>query len=58
MNAYALILCGGSGTRMGTEENKTLLQVGGVPAVVRCFRAFKSAVKGTVLVTRAADKER
>ena len=57
MNAYALILCGGSGTRMGTEENKTLLQVGGVPAVVRCFRAFKSAVKGIVLVTRAGDKE-
>lgn len=57
MNAYALILCGGSGTRMGAEGNKTLLKVGGVPAVVRCFRAFKSAVKGIVLVTRAGDKE-
>ena len=57
MNAYALILCGGSGTRMGAEGNKTLLKVGGVPAVVRCFRAFKRAVKGIVLVTRAGDKE-
>ena len=57
MNAYALILCGGSGTRMGADENKTLLKVGGVPAVVRCFRAFQKAVKGIVLVARAGDKE-
>ena len=57
MNAYALILCGGSGTRMGADENKTLLKVGGVPAVVRCYRAFQKAVKGIVLVTRAGDKE-
>ena len=57
MNAYALILCGGSGTRMGGDGNKTLLKVGGVPAVVRCFRAFQKAVKGIVLVTRAGDKE-
>ena len=57
MNAYALILCGGSGTRMGADENKTLLKVGGVPAVVRCFRAFQHAVKGIVLVTRAGEKE-
>ena len=57
MNAYALILCGGSGTRMGMDENKTLLKVGGVPAVVRCFRAFQKAVKGIVLVTRAGDQD-
>lgn len=57
MNAYALILCGGSGTRMGADGNKTLLKVGGVPAVVRCFRAFQKAVKGIVLVARAGDKE-
>jgi 2-C-methyl-D-erythritol 4-phosphate cytidylyltransferase len=57
MNAYALILCGGSGTRMGADENKTLLKVGGVPAVVRCFQAFQHAVKGIVLVTRAGEKE-
>ena len=57
MNTYALILCGGSGARMGISENKTLLKVGGVPAVVRCFRAFQHAVKGIVLVARAGDKE-
>ncbi len=57
MNAYALLLCGGSGTRMGANENKTLLKIGGVPAVVRCFRAFRGVVKGIVLVTRAGEME-
>ena len=57
MNTYALLLCGGSGTRMRVHENKTLLKVGGVPAVVRCFRAFRGVVKGIVLVTRAGEME-
>lgn len=56
MNAYALLLCGGSGTRMGVNENKTLLNIGGVPAIVRSFRAFQKAVKGVVLVTRAGEE--
>ena len=56
MNAYALLLCGGSGTRMGANENKTLLKIGGVPAIVRCFRAFRGAVKGIVLVARAGEE--
>ena len=55
MNAYALLLCGGSGTRMGVRENKTLLRIGGVPAIVRSFRAFQPLVKGVVLVTRAEE---
>lgn len=58
MKAYAVILCGGSGSRMGAKENKTLLKVGGVPAAVRCARAFAPAVKGTVLVARAGDEKR
>ena len=29
MSVYALLLCGGSGTRMGAKENKTLLKIGG-----------------------------
>ena len=57
MKAYAVILCGGSGSRMGAKENKTLLKVGGVPAAVRCARAFAPAVKGTVLVARAGDEK-
>ncbi len=56
MNTYALLLCGGSGTRMGANENKTLLKIGGVPAIVRCFRAFRDAVKGIVLVARAGEE--
>ena len=56
MNTYALLLCGGSGTRMGANENKTLLKIGGVPAIVRCFRAFRGAVKGIVLVARAGEE--
>ena len=57
MNVYALLLCGGSGSRMRTNENKTLLKVGGVPAIVRCFRAFRGEVRGIVLVTRPGEKE-
>lgn len=57
MKAYAVILCGGSGSRMGAKENKTLLKVGGVPAAVRCVHAFAPAVKGTVLVARAGDEK-
>ena len=57
MNAYAVILCGGSGTRMGIKQNKTLLSVGGVPAVVKSVRAFAPLVTGTVLVVRAGEEE-
>ena len=57
MNPYALLLCGGSGSRMRAKENKTLLKIGGIPAIVRCFRAFSGAVKGIVLVTRPGEKE-
>ena len=57
MNTYAILLCGGSGTRMGVRENKTLLKIGGAPAIVRSFRAFQPLVKGVVLVTRAEETE-
>ena len=57
MNVYAVILCGGSGTRMGKEGNKTLLALGGEPAVVRSARAFQGEVKGTVLVVRSGEEQ-
>ncbi len=57
MKAYAVILCGGSGTRMGGPGNKTLLKTGGVPAIVRGFRAFAGCADGAVLVTRAGEEE-
>ncbi len=56
MNVYAVILCGGSGTRMGAAGNKTLLKTGGVPAIVRGFRTFSGIVDGIVLVTRAGEE--
>lgn len=56
-NPYAIILCGGNGTRMGAKQNKTLLPVGGVPAVVRCVHAFAPLCKGIVLVVRAGEED-
>ena len=52
MKAYAILLCGGSGTRMGGRDNKTLLKIGGVPAIVKAFRAFETETSGQVLVDR------
>ena len=54
---YAVILCGGSGTRMGANQNKTLLKVGGVPAVIRCLRAYEGLTDGSVLVVKAGEEE-
>ncbi len=49
---YAIIVCGGSGTRMGSlPVNKTLLPVGGVPSAVRCALAFRNAGCRLILVT-------
>lgn len=56
MKVYAVILCGGSGQRMGKDGNKTLLKMGGVPAAVRCVRAFSKKTDGTVLVVRAGEE--
>ncbi|MBR1586511.1 MAG: 2-C-methyl-D-erythritol 2,4-cyclodiphosphate synthase [Clostridia bacterium] len=56
MNVYAILLCGGSGTRMGAAVNKTLLPVGGVPGIVRCCRAYRDCVDGIVLVTRTGEE--
>ena len=56
MNAWAVILCGGSGTRMGAKENKTLLPIGGVPGVVRCVRAFQKLTCGIVIVVKAGEE--
>ncbi len=56
MKVYAVILCGGSGSRMGAPGNKTLLSVGGEPAAVRAFRAFQHTTDGVVLVTRSGEE--
>ena len=58
MSVYAVILCGGGGTRMGAAENKTLLPIGGTPALIRSLTAFQGLVQGVVLVVRAGEEAR
>ena len=55
MKTCALLLCGGSGRRMGVSCSKTLLPVGGIPGIVRCFRAFEGLVDAIVVVARRED---
>ncbi len=52
---YALILAGGSGSRMGADRNKVLLKLQGEPVIVRSVRAFASLVDGIILVSRGED---
>lgn len=51
----AIILAGGSGTRMGASCNKVLLPLGGEAVLCRSVRAFLPHVAHVVLVTRAED---
>lgn len=51
----AIILAGGSGTRMGASCNKVLLPLGGEAMLCRSVRAFLPYVAHVVLVTRAGD---
>lgn len=53
---YAVLLCGGSGTRMGADRNKTLLPIGGVPGFARALRAFEGETDGAVLVVKAGEE--
>lgn len=57
MSVYAVILCGGSGTRMGAPINKTLLKVEGERAVVKGLRTFLQAVDGAVLVVKEGEEK-
>lgn len=52
---YAIVLAGGSGSRMGADRNKVLLELQGEPVIVRSVRAFVGLVDGVVLVSRAED---
>ena len=56
MSAYVIMVCGGSGTRMGAEGNKTLLPVGGVPACVRAGQTLLKVCDGLVAVVRAGEE--
>lgn len=52
---YAIILGGGSGSRMGANCNKVLLSLHGEPVILRSVRAFEGLVDGIVLVSREED---
>ena len=52
---YAIVLAGGSGSRMGAGRNKVLLELRGEPVIVRSVKAFKGLVEGIVLVARSED---
>ncbi len=52
---YAIILAGGSGSRMGADRNKVLLELQGIPVILRSVKAFEGLVDGVVLVSREED---
>lgn len=53
---YAIILGGGSGSRMGAGRNKVLLEVAGEAMLCRSVRAFLPLVQGIVVVIRPEDR--
>lgn len=52
---YAIVLAGGSGSRMGADRNKVLLELRGEPVIVHSVRTFTGLVDGIVLVSRPED---
>ena len=56
MSAFAVLVCGGSGTRMGGAGNKTLIPIGGIPACVCAARTLLRVLDGLVVVVRAGEE--
>ncbi len=54
---YAILLAGGSGSRMGAGQNKVLMELCGTPVIIRAVKAFEGLVKGVVLVARPEDMD-
>lgn len=52
---YAIVLAGGSGSRMGADRNKVLLELHGKPVITRSVEAFTGLVDGIILVSREED---
>ncbi len=52
---HAIILAGGSGSRMGAGVNKVLLPLGGETVLCRSVRAFLPLVDGITVVARRED---
>ena len=60
MTTTAILLAGGSGTRLGTGDNKAYLPLAGHPLLVWSLVAFErcALIDDVVLVTRAEDRDR
>ena len=54
---YAIILAGGTGSRMQSQRNKVLLPLAGEAVIVRSVRAFSGLVDGIVVVSRPEDRD-
>ena len=52
---HAIILAGGTGSRMGAGVNKVLLPLGGEPVLCRSVRAFLPLTDGVTVVARRED---
>ena len=57
MKAYAIILGGGSGSRMGGDRNKVFMPIRGIPAIVRATVPFTGICTGAVLVAQPDEQE-
>ncbi len=60
MTTTAILLAGGSGTRLGTGDNKAYLELGGHPLLVWSLLAFEACdlIDDVILVTRPEDRSR
>lgn len=56
MSTWAILLCGGSGQRMGAQISKTLIPLLGEPALCRALRTLRRHADGVVLVIRPQDQ--
>ena len=57
MKACAVILGGGSGSRMGAKQNKIFLPLRGVPAIVRAAAPFTGLCAEAVVVARPEEQD-
>jgi 2-C-methyl-D-erythritol 4-phosphate cytidylyltransferase len=58
MKAVALILGGGSGSRMGGGCNKVFMPIRGIPAIVRATVPFTGICAGAVIVAQPEETEK
>ncbi|HIU19898.1 MAG TPA: 2-C-methyl-D-erythritol 4-phosphate cytidylyltransferase [Candidatus Limiplasma stercoravium] len=57
MRAYAIVLGGGSGRRMGAGSNKVFLPLRGVPVIVRALAPFTGLCAGAVAVAAPGEED-